>query len=76
MRTFKETSSSLWAYGRGYYKAYTENYKIKNKLSKLRRATVSGFYYNVPESSSKRNLGWDVTIPSSGIEEAERILHG
>lgn len=49
----------IWAYGRGFYKAYVEDYKIKEKLDGYRDCKLSNRYY-LPDGK----LGRDYIFPA------------
>ena len=67
-----ENSGAIWDYGKGFIKAYTEDYETKNRLIKISGAQLMCLY-SLPNGRGNKPA-WDVVMPSKRIKTAVRTL--
>jgi len=62
--------SEIWAYYRGYFKVYTEDYETKQKIASWNGCKHSNTYYN----RYGQLIGWDLIFPSKLYNKVAQLL--
>jgi len=60
--------NEIWSYHRGYYKFYTEDKKLFNKIKRWKDSEPSAIY-----SSKGIVFGWDIIIPARYYNRAAKL---
>jgi hypothetical protein len=67
---FDRNDNAVWAYGKEYFKAYTEDLETKRRLTKVAGSVTGCRYYD----SKLGRRYWDFIIPNKRLSTAMRIL--
>ena len=67
--TFEDSENVMWPYGKGFYKAYTEDRKVLKELLGTKDVTLCNTYFD-----RGRVVGWDVVLRSTALKSVKRRL--